>query len=91
MKIQIDITNKIIKLEDNVSFGEFVEQIQSMLPNWKEYTLVTGVKTVVKENDFNGILDKISKPYPYKPYPYGGMIYCNGTTIDKDYLHNNIL
>lgn len=41
MKIQIDLTLKTIKLESNVNFGEFVEKIQEMLPDWKEYKIST--------------------------------------------------
>lgn len=58
MKIQIDLTAKTIKLESNVNFGEFIEKMQQMLPDWKEYSISTNTTIQWKE-------------YPvwiYKPY-----------------------
>ena len=43
MKIQIDTTNKTIKLETSENLGEFFTAIEQMLPNglWKEFKLET--------------------------------------------------
>lgn len=41
MKVLIDTENKILKLEDSVNLGEFIEKIKVMLPNWKEFKIET--------------------------------------------------
>lgn len=43
MKIQLDTTNKTIKIEENVLLSKLVDTLDSLLPNkeWKKYTLET--------------------------------------------------
>jgi hypothetical protein len=40
MKIQIDTTEKTIKVELPVNMGELETELEKLLPNWKEYTLI---------------------------------------------------
>jgi len=40
MKIQIDTTEKTIKVELPVNMGELEVELDRLLPNWKEYTLI---------------------------------------------------
>lgn len=60
MKIQLDTTNKTIKLEDNVSLKEFVSKIKKLLPNneWQQFTLET-----------NTTITYWSNPIIFKTYP----------------------
>jgi hypothetical protein len=62
MKIQIDIENKTIKLEDKITLGKFIELMSSMFPNesWKEYELTPSIIT----NWFNPIVIDTWK-YPW--------------------------
>ena len=39
MRIQIDTENKIIKIEESVNLGEFVDQLKKMLIDWQEYKI----------------------------------------------------
>jgi len=41
MKIQLDYDNKTITLEDDIIVGEFLEKIETLLPNWKEWKMAT--------------------------------------------------
>ena len=45
MKIQLDTTNKTIKVESNVKLSDLVETLDKLLPNneWKEFELQTNV------------------------------------------------
>lgn len=47
MKIQLDTTSKIIKVEETVTLGEFTELLERLLPNgrWKEFKLETQIIT----------------------------------------------
>lgn len=42
MKLQIDTTNKTIRIEEAVKFDELFNTLESLFPNsaWREYTLV---------------------------------------------------
>jgi hypothetical protein len=62
MKIQLDTTLKIIRIEDTVNLGEFFEILERLLPNgiWKEFRL-----EVLIINWTNPI---IIDPFPYIPY-----------------------
>jgi len=61
MKLQLDTTNKSIKIEGGVNLGEFTETLERLLPHgkWKEFTLE--VQTVI--NWSNPIIIE-----PYRPY-----------------------
>lgn len=81
MKIQIDTTAKIVKVEESVNLGRFVEAIKNMLPDWKSYALESGSITYWID------------PYPvtpytpwWKQYPYPWITY---TTGDDAVLYNS--
>ncbi len=65
MNIQLDLTNKIIKLAENVSLKELVEVLDKLLPGeWKDFKLET-----------NTIINNWSNPTiiyrdHYWPYQY---------------------
>lgn len=61
MKIQLDTTNKTIKVEDSVNINEFFEIIKKILPNneWKEFKLETS--TIINWSD--PIVIKYYNPY----------------------------
>jgi hypothetical protein len=63
MKLQLDTTSKLIKVEETVNLGEFTEALERLLPDgkWKEFKLET--QTVI--NWSNPI---VIEPYiPYTP------------------------
>ena len=47
MKIQLDTTAKVIRVEEAINLGEFFKALRNLLPNnlWKEYALE--VNTVI--------------------------------------------
>lgn len=49
MKLQIDFDKKTIKIEDAVNFGTLVERLQSLLTDWKDYTIFTNTKIEWRE------------------------------------------
>lgn len=60
MKIQIDTSLKIIKVEESVNFGELVDMLEKLLPNdWKQYKLETG--TIIYWTNPIQVI-------PYQPY-----------------------
>lgn len=48
MKIQLDTTAKIIRLENSIKLDEFFTKIKKLLPNdeWKQFTLETNTTIV---------------------------------------------
>jgi len=65
MKIQLDTTQKIIKVEEAVNLGEFLELLEKLLPKnkWKEFKLET--QTIINWSNPITI-----QPYvPYVPNP----------------------
>lgn len=87
MKLQLDTTNKLIKVEETVNLGEFTEAIERLLPDgkWKEFKLET--QTVINWN--NPI---IIEPYriPYTP-PWWQQPWITYDTTDrtKNYTLNS--
>ncbi len=79
MKIQLDTTNKTIKLESSENLGDFFKAIKQLLPNdlWKEFTLETNT-TITWSNPI------IWKYYDYIPQPY---IYPHPITTPYIYPH----
>ena len=77
MKLQLDTTNKTIKIEELVNLGELTEMLEKILPNglWKEFKLDTNV-TVTWGSP---IVVKEYLPYrnPYAPFPW--ITYGTGT------------
>ena len=66
MKIQLDTTEKTIKIEEKVNLGELVKILDKLLPNkeWKQYELETN--TVI--NNWGNTI--YYKEYPYKTWPW---------------------
>lgn len=63
MKIQIDTTNKSIKVEESVSLKELTDSLEKLLPNgeWKEFTLQTN--TVIQ--NFSSPIVIRGRNWPY--------------------------
>jgi hypothetical protein len=84
MKLQLDTTNKIIKIEEVINLGEFMEMLENLLPcdKWKEFKLET--QTVINWN--NPIIIEPYYPKPSIPwYDQPWITYdANGTTINYD-------
>jgi len=79
MKIQLDTYNKIIKIENSVNLGDFVNLIKKILPNgeWKEFKLE--VNSIIQSYE-----PIIIEPYklfnPYYPWPW----YCRTGNLGSD-------
>lgn len=88
MKIQLDTTQKIIRIEEKVNLKELFDILERLLPNelWKEFCLETTVIT----NFGNPIIIKPTEIYPQPyttptPYPYPlPWITCEAKTLDID-------
>jgi len=70
MKIQLDTTQKTIKVENTVKLSELISALDKMFPNgeWKDYSLETNVTI---NNWSYPIYIKESPTYPAYPW-YGG-------------------
>lgn len=68
MKLQINTTDKTIKIEESVNVYEFFQMIQNLFPNnlWKDFKLETNVIN----NWSNPIIIKEYPIYPVNPFPY---------------------
>ena len=87
MKLQLDTTNQLIKVEETVNLGELTEVLERLLPygKWKEFKLET--QTVINWN--NPIVIE-----PYRPYTptwwYQPWITCGTNGIQTtDYSLNS--
>ena len=82
MKIQLDTTAKVIKLESSENLGELITALEQMLPNglWKEFKLETNT-TITWTNPiiwrdiyveaYRSIpLTPYIPTYPYSPTPW---------------------
>jgi len=80
MKIQLDTTNKTIKVEGNILLGEFIDKIKTILPKkeWKTFTLIP--ETIINEWINPIVIPWIVPTYPiyptYPTYPYYPWITC---------------
>lgn len=78
MKIQLDTTNKTIKIEENVLLSKLMDTLNSLLPNkeWKKYTLETN--TVISHWVNPYIIERIKEVpvYPKPDYPWMPYV-CN--------------
>jgi hypothetical protein len=75
MKLQIDTTSKIVKVEENVKVLDLINVLKKMLPGeWEKFTLETHT-TIVNWHE-----PIIIKHYPYYE-PYRGPMWyeCNST------------
>lgn len=87
MKLQINTTEKTIKVEEKVNLKELLDNVKKLFPNneWKEYTLETN--TVINWTSNPIIIRDYTYPhYPWttQPYYYDGtisneMFYVNGS------------
>jgi hypothetical protein len=76
MKIQLDTTNKTVKIEENIKISKLIETLKQLLPNdWKNFTLETHTTII-----------NWSEPYYYKPYrPYWeSPFYCSGSAMNEN-------
>ena len=76
MKMQLDTTNKTIKIEENVKISKLIEVLKQMLPtDWKNFTLETHT-TIVNWNE----------PYIIREYPrrqwFESPWYCSTNAIN---------
>lgn len=46
MNIEINTSTKTLVIKEDISLGQFLEEIDKILPNWKEYKLKSEVKSV---------------------------------------------
>ena len=76
MKIQLDTSNKIIRVEQNSNFGELIKYLDKLLPKnsplgyWKDFTLET-----------NTVIYNWSSPIVYDwGYPFYTPTFCPATT-----------
>lgn len=84
MKIQLDTTNKIIRLEESINLDLFIESIKKLLPNneWKSFTIETN--TEIQWNQYPVYIYPTWPPHPtYPTYPW---ITC--TSADGSYTLN---
>ncbi|MFA5715414.1 MAG: hypothetical protein WC998_06725 [Candidatus Paceibacterota bacterium] len=65
MKIQLDTTAKVIRVEETINLGEFFKAIKDILPSdqWKEYKLETN--TVINWSYPYIFYKEITAPQPY--------------------------
>jgi len=84
MKLQINTTEKTIKIEEQVNISELFDMLTKLFPNdeWKSYKLESAVITQW--------VNPITIPYPVYPSPYwwnpNPMItFCNDTVTDCEY------
>ena len=67
MKVQIDIENKIVRIEESVNLEVFFTEIKRLLSfRWKEFTLEV---TVIKEYTNPIVIEPYTTPLPDYPNP----------------------
>ena len=66
MKLQIDTTNKTIKIENDIKLSVLIKNLKGMFPNgeWKNFTLETN--TTIQQWTNPVVVDR---PYPVYPSP----------------------
>ena len=74
MKLQIDTTEKTIKIEEEINLGELTDKLEKLLPNgeWREYKLLQSVMKLESVFDKKWELPSVrpfKQPYinPFKP------------------------
>lgn len=68
MKIQLDTTNKTIKIEEHVKISKLIEVLKQMLPSdWKNFTLETNT-TISYWNSPIVIKEYPSRPWYEQPW-----------------------
>lgn len=75
MKLQLDTTNKTVKVEENVKVSQLIKTLKALLPkDWENFTIET--HTVINNWSYPII---IKEPY-YEPYRYP---WYSGTLCDS--------
>lgn len=92
MKIQLDTTNKTIKVEESVSLKELTEALEKLLPNgeWKEFKLET--KTVIQSWSAPIIIRERTWPHWWNSpwYSTGNHLYNSGDSqLQQTYTSSN--
>ena len=65
MKIQLDTTNKTVKIEENIKVSKLIDTLKKLLPNdWKDYSLETHTTII------GWIKPYIIREYPIYTKPY---------------------
>ncbi|MDC7250725.1 MAG: hypothetical protein PQJ49_12480 [Sphaerochaetaceae bacterium] len=84
MKIQLDYDRKVISLQNNVNLKEFVEKIESIIPDWREWTLET---TTIHQNWTNPIIidTPVNPPIPWWQQPTV-MYDTNQISVDENQI-----
>lgn len=80
MKLQLDTTNKTIKLESNVNINDLLKTLKKLFPNseWQDFTLET--HTTI--NNWNSPV--IIREYPERVYPWYQTTWSSGNvTLSK--------
>lgn len=81
MKLQLDLDNKIIRLDEKVNLSDLYETLKKLLPQgeWKEFSIETNT-TIIWSNPI--IYPYYQPTYPIKPFPWYE-ITC-GSTVTAD-------
>lgn len=85
MKLQINSTEKIIRLEEQVNLGELFTFLEEILPDlkWREYSIEGNVVYNVGGGQ-PIVINPITPTYPHYPYTgepnYPWITYCTSST-----------
>jgi hypothetical protein len=85
MKLQLDTTNKTVKIENDIKVSQLIKTLKSMLPNdWKDFTLQTNVTINNWTNPIVWpIVQPTIQPY-YQPWYFG---YQSNSGSYKSYVN----
>jgi len=82
MKLQLDTTNKTIKIEENVKVSKLIEVLKKILPNdWKDFILET--QTTITYWEQPTIIRTYPRPYEYPWYYCDGSVNMKATNDNK--------
>ena len=88
MKIQLDTTNKITRLEESIKLDTLFEELNKLLPDdmWKSFTLDISTSVNYPSSPIPIIIRE-----PYNPYPQPWITYTDSSSdIDKFHLTEGI-
>lgn len=87
MKLQLDLDNKIIRLDSQVNLSELFETLKKLLPQgeWKEFSVETNT-TIVWSNPI--IYPYTIPTYPIQPWPWY-QVSCG--TVDSGEASNSYI
>jgi len=102
MKLQLDLDNKVIRIEDKVNLSELYDVLKKLFPQgeWKKFSIETNTK-IIWNDPINIPIYPISiypnpcpTPCPITPYPYpwwgNPIIICDSNTANIDSNNYNI-